>query len=159
MQMFIEGKAEAFLAFPPQPQDLRAKRVGRVILNTVQDRPWAQYFCCMVSARRSFVQQNPIATKRVLRAILKAADICAQDPERVARYLVKKGFEPRYDVGLEVLKTLPYRRWREADPADTLRFHALRLHEAGMIKSTPQKILGQGADWQFLNELKTELKA
>ena len=33
-----------------------------------------------------------------------------------------------------------------------------RLHEAGMIKSTPQKIIAQGTDWRFLNELKKELK-
>jgi NitT/TauT family transport system substrate-binding protein len=159
MQLFIDGKADAFLGFAPQPQELRAKRVGRVILNTAQDRPWAQYFCCMLSARRTFVEQNPVATKRVLRAILKAADICAQEPEKVARYLVKRGFEPRYEIGLEVLKSLPYRRWREAQPEDTLRFHALRLHEVGMIKLTPQKIIAQGTDWRFLNDLKEELKA
>ena len=40
-----------------------------------------------------------------------------------------------------------------------MRFHALRLHEIGMIKSTPQKILAQGTDWRFLSELKKELKA
>lgn len=159
MQLFVEGKVEAFLGFAPQPQELRAKHVGRVILNTAQDRPWAQYFCCMLSARRSFVAQNPVATKKALRAILKAADICAQDPDRAARYLVKRGFEPRYEIGLEVLKSLPYKRWREADPEDTLRFHALRLHEVGMIKSSPQKLISQSTDWRFLNELKTELKA
>src|SRR6476660_5466614 len=92
MQLFVDGKADAFLGFAPQPQELQAKRVGRVILNTAQDRPWAQYFCCMLSARRSFIKENPIATKRAVRAILKAADICARDPDAVARYLVKKGF-------------------------------------------------------------------
>ena len=39
-----------------------------------------------------------------------------------------------------------------------MRFYALRLHEAGMIKSTPQKIIAQGTDWHFLNEIKRELK-
>jgi NitT/TauT family transport system substrate-binding protein len=70
----------------------------------------------------------------------------------------RKGYEPRYQIGLEVLKSLPYRRWREADPEDTLRFHALRLHEVGMIKSTPQKLIAQNTDWRFLNKLKRELK-
>jgi len=28
-----------------------------------------------------------------------------------------------------------------------------------MIKSTPEKLIAQGADWRFLNELKKELKA
>ena len=53
----------------------------------------------------------------------------------------------------------PYDRWREYDPEDTLRFYALRLHEVGMIGSSPKAILAEGTDWRFLNELKRELKA
>ena len=158
MQHFVDGKADAFLGFAPQPQELRIKKVGRVILDTTKDRPWSQYFCCMVSARREFAQKYPVATKKALRAILKAADVCAQEPERVARFLAAKGYEPRYEVGLEVLKSLPYARWRQSSPEDTLRFHALRLHEVGLIKSSPQKLIAQAADWRFLNELKKELK-
>jgi NitT/TauT family transport system substrate-binding protein len=159
MRLFVDGKADAFLAFPPQPQELRAARFGHLLLDTAQDRPWSQYFCCVVAANRDFVNRYPVAAKRALRAMLKGADICANEPARAARYLVAKNYEPRYEIGLEVLKSLPYRRWREADPEDTLRFHALRLHEVGMIKSTPQKIIAQGTDWRFLNELKRELKA
>jgi NitT/TauT family transport system substrate-binding protein len=51
-----------------------------------------------------------------------------------------------------------YDRWREFDPEDTLRFFALRMHEAGFIKSDPQKIIADGTDWRFLDELKRELK-
>jgi NitT/TauT family transport system substrate-binding protein len=159
MRLYVEGKVDAFLAFPPQPQELRAKRIGHVIVDTTNDRPWSQYFCCVVAANRNFVRQYPVAAKRALRAMLKGADLCAQDPERVARYLVAKGYEPRYEIGLEVLKSLPYKRWREVDPEDTLRFHALRLHEVGMIKSSPQKLIERGTDWRFLNGLKRELKA
>jgi NitT/TauT family transport system substrate-binding protein len=39
-----------------------------------------------------------------------------------------------------------------------MRFYALRLHELGMIKSSPARILAEGTDWRFLNELKHELK-
>ena len=159
MRLFVEGKVDAFLAFPPQPQELRAKKIGRVIVNITVDRPWSEYFCCMASMPREFVERNPVATKRALRALLKATDVCANDPEKVARYLVAKGYERRYEIGLEVLKSIPYDRWREGDPEDSLRFHALRLREAGLIKSTPQKIIAQGTDWRFLNELKKELKA
>ena len=56
------------------------------------------------------------------------------------------------------MKELPYGRWRELDPEDTLRFYSLRLQEIGMIKSTPDQIISQGTDWRFLNELKQELK-
>jgi NitT/TauT family transport system substrate-binding protein len=159
MRLFVEGKADAFMGFAPTPQELRAKKIGHVIVNTAQDRPWSQYFCCMLVANPEFVANNPIATKRAVRAYLKAADICAQEPERVARFLATKGYEPRYEIGFEVLKALPYSRWRDANPEDTLRFLALRLHEVGMIKTTPQKLITQGTDWRFLNELKKELKA
>jgi NitT/TauT family transport system substrate-binding protein len=73
--------------------------------------------------------------------------------------MAAKGHEPNYELGLEVLKGLPYRRWREANPEDTLRFYSLRMREAGVIKSTPQKIIADGSDWRFLNELKKEMKA
>lgn len=159
MQIFVDGRADAFLAFAPQPQELRARKIGTVIVNTTEDRPWSQYFCCVVAANRHFVEQRPVATKRALRAILKAADICAEDPERAARFVVAKGYEPHYDVALKVIKSLPYRRWRYGNPEDTLRFHALRLHEVGMIKSNPNKLIAQGTDWRFLIELKKELKA
>jgi NitT/TauT family transport system substrate-binding protein len=159
MRLFTEGKADAFMGFAPMPQELRAKKIGRVIVDTAQDRPWSQYFCCMLVANREFVAEHPVATKRAIRAFLKAADICAQEPERVASYLVTKGYEPRYKIGLEVLRKLPYSRWREANPEDTLRFHALRLHEVGMIQSNPNKLITQGTDWRFLNDLKKALKA
>jgi NitT/TauT family transport system substrate-binding protein len=158
-KLFLDEAVAAFLAFPPEPQDLRAANVGRVVLNTTIDRPWSQYYCCMIAGHRNFIEKYPVATKRALRAMLKAADICSQDPERAARLLAEKGYEPRYEVALEVLKSLSYDRWRTDNPADTLRFHALRLRDAGMIKSTPQQIIERGSNFSFLNELKKELKA
>jgi NitT/TauT family transport system substrate-binding protein len=158
MRAFEAGKVDAFLAFPPQPQKLREKKLSHVILDGTHDQPWSQYTCCLLAGNRDFVAQYPIATKRAVRAILKATDLCAQEPDRAARIVANKGFEQRYDIVLEVLKEVPYRGWRDANPEDALRFYALRLHEAGMIKSSPQKIIAQGTDWRFLNELKKELK-
>jgi NitT/TauT family transport system substrate-binding protein len=129
-----------------------------VVVSTTVDRPWSQYFCCMLGANRGYVRNYPVATKRVLRAILKAADICAVDPARVARRLVDGGFTDRYDYALQALSELPYDKWREYDAEDTVRFYALRLHEAGLIKSTPQNIIADGTDWRFFDELKRELK-
>ena len=158
MALFAEGKLDAFQAWPPEPQELRAKQIGHVIVNSAVDRPWSQYFCCMVAANREFVRQHPVATKRALRAILKAADLCAREPEQVARIWTDKDHLRNYDFTLQALKELPYDKWREYDPEDTVRFYALRLHEVGMIKNSPQKIIAQGTDWRFLHELKKELK-
>jgi NitT/TauT family transport system substrate-binding protein len=157
--LFIDDKIDAFLGFPPEPQEMRARNIGHVIVNSATDRPWSQYFCCMVAANTDFVREHPVATKRVLRAIIKAIDFCAADPESAAQRLIDGGVAERYDYALQTLTDLPYDRWREYDPEDTLRFYALRLHEAGMIKSNPNKIIAAGTDWRFLNELKRELKA
>ncbi len=159
MEAFAAGRVDAFLGFPPEPQELRARKVGRVILNTTTDQPWSHYFCCTAYGNREFVRAHPIATKRYLRAILKTADFCAAEPEQAARQLVDAGFTGRYDYALQTLTEVPYGVWREYDPEDSMRFYALRLHEVGMIKSTPNAILAEGTDWRFLNELKRELKA
>jgi len=159
MELFAEGKIDAFLGFPPEPQELRARNIGRVIVNSVSDRPWSRYFCCVLAGHRDYVRRHPIATKRFLRAIIKATDLCGTQPEQVAQRLVAGGFTPRYDHALQALKEIPYAKWREYDAEDTLRFYSLRLREAGMIKATPNKILTDGADWRFWNELKRELKS
>jgi NitT/TauT family transport system substrate-binding protein len=159
IEQFIEGKIDAFMGFPPQPQGLRARHIGHVIVNSTVDRPWSQYFCCMVAGKRDYVQKYPVATKRALRAILKATDLCATEPTRVARQIVDGGFTPRYDYALQTFNEVPYDKWREYDAEDTIRFYALRLRETGFVKSSPQKIIADGTDWRFLNELKRELKA
>jgi NitT/TauT family transport system substrate-binding protein len=158
MELFVDGKIDAFLGTPPEPQQLRARKVGRVIVNSAVDRPWSQYFCCMLTGNRDFVRKHPVATKRVLRAILKATDFCVSDPAGAARRMVDGGFTDRYDYALQTLNEVPYNRWRDYDPEDTIRFYALRLREAGMIKSGPNKIIADATDWRFLNELKRELK-
>jgi NitT/TauT family transport system substrate-binding protein len=112
----------------------------------------------MVSANREFVRKSPVATKRAVRALLKAADICALEPERAARAVVDKGYAKNYDYALQTMKDVPYGTWRDYDPEDTLRFYALRLHEVGMITSSPQKLIAQGTDWRFLNALKKKMK-
>jgi NitT/TauT family transport system substrate-binding protein len=159
MELFAEGKIDAFLGFPPEPQELRTRNIGRVIFNSAVDRPWSQYFCCMLAAHRDYVRRHPIATKRVMRAILKAADLCITRPEQVAQRIVQAGFTPRYDYALQTLREIPYGRWREYDPEDTIRFYALRLREAGMIRATPSKIIAEGMDLRFWNELRRELKS
>ena len=158
VRLLAEAKIDAFLATPPWGQELRAKKIGHTIVNTAVDRPWSQYFCCMFIGNTEYVRKYPVATKRVLRAILKADQICALEPERVARTMVDRGFTKNYQHALQTMRDVPYGKWRQYDPEDMVRFYALRLREAGLIKATPQKILADGTDWRFLNELKKELK-
>jgi NitT/TauT family transport system substrate-binding protein len=162
MQLLAAGQIDAFVAGPPEAQAFRAQQVGHVLVDIGRDRPWSQYFCCMVAGHREFVRTHPVATKRALRAILKANQVCALAPDRVARSMVDKQYPGirgvSYEYVFQSLKELPYATWREYDAEDSVRFYALRLHEIGMIKSSPQKLIAQGTDWRFLNELKQELK-
>jgi NitT/TauT family transport system substrate-binding protein len=155
-QLLAEEKVDALMGFPPVPQELREKKIGHVIVNSGIDRPWSQYFCCVPVTTREFIRKYPVATKRALRAIVKAADFCSSEPERAARIVADRGY--RYDYSLQTMREIAYAKWREFDPEDAVRFYALRLREAGMIKSSPNKIIAQNTDWRFFNELKRELK-
>ncbi len=155
-QLLAEKKVDALMGFPPVPQELREKKIGHVIVNSGIDRPWSQYFCCVPVTTREFIRKYPVATKRALRAIVKAADFCTSEPERAARIVADRGY--RYDYSLQTMREIAYAKWREFDPEDAVRFYALRLREAGMIKSSPNKIIAQNTDWRFFNELKRELK-
>ena len=113
----------------------------------------------MLAGNRDYIRKYPVATKRVLRAILKATDFCASEPTVVAQSLVYGGFIGRFDYALQTLADVPYNNWREYDAEDSVRFYALRMRDAGLLKSGPQKIIAEGTDWRFFNELKRELKA
>lgn len=158
IELFRQGKIDAYIGWPPDSQEVRARKIGHVLLNMMKDPPWSQYYCCIVGVNRDFLRKYPIATRRALRAFLKAADVCAREPERVARFLVERGYTARLDYALQALRELPYETWRSHDPEDTVRFFALRLIDAGMLKSRPQKVIARNTDWRFLRELKTELK-
>jgi NitT/TauT family transport system substrate-binding protein len=159
LELFAQGKIDAFLAFPPEPQELRARKAGHVIVDTTLDRPWSLYFCCMIGAASDYVRKYPVATKRAIRAIFKGIDLCVTEPERVAQRLVDGGFTGRYDYASQTLTSIPYDKWREYDPEDTMRFYALRLYEAGLIKTNPNRIIADHTDWRFFSELRRELKA
>ena len=148
------------MGFPPDPQELRARKIGHVVVNSAADRPWSQYFCCMVAANREFVRKHPGRDEaRPARHPQGGGHLCARARAGGANPRRARGTRSEYDYALQTLK----RRAVGHGGASTIRrtrvrFYALRLHEAGMIKSSPQKIIAQGTDWRFLNELKKELK-
>ena len=158
-QLFTDGKIDAMLAFPPTAQELRAKQIGHVVVNSMVDKPWSDYFCCMVTVSQNFMQQYPRATKAALRSILQATDICATQPQRAAQFMVDKGFAADYNYTVQAMQEIPYNRWRQYNPEDTVRYYALKLRDAGMIKSAPEDIIKHGTNWQFLDELKNEIPA
>jgi NitT/TauT family transport system substrate-binding protein len=158
MDLFVQGRIDAYLAYVSEAQDLRARKIGHVIMDMGRDKLFANCFCCMIVGRADFVQRYPVATKRALRAILKATDLCSTEPERAARQLVEAGLAQHYDLARQTLIDIPYASWRELDPEDTLRFYALWLYEFRELNSDPNKLLAKGGDWRFLEQIRRELK-
>jgi NitT/TauT family transport system substrate-binding protein len=160
IRLFKDGKIDAFMSFPPGAHELMHMGMGHLLVDTNVDKPWSQYFCCMVSGHSDFITKNPIATKRALRAILKAVDLVKSDPGLATRALIANKVikESEYTHTLPELKHIPYEKWREYNPEDTIRFYALRMRDIGMIKSNPQQFIDQHTDWRFINELKKEFK-
>src|SRR5262245_1246554 len=77
----LRSGRHAFLVTVLTHVGLDPHRDVNVVVNSTLDRPWSYYFCCMLVASREFVRGHPIATKRAMRAILKANTICALEPE------------------------------------------------------------------------------
>jgi NitT/TauT family transport system substrate-binding protein len=160
MRLFREGKIDAFISFPPGPHELIAQGYGHILVDTNIDKPWSQYFCCMVAGQSYFIEKNPIATRRALRAILKAADSVARDPALATKTMIAMKIRPEaeYESILRALKEIPYGVWREYNPEDTLRFYGLRMRETGLIETAPQEFIDRHTDWRFIKELKKELR-
>jgi NitT/TauT family transport system substrate-binding protein len=160
IRQFQDGKIDAFMSFPPGAHELMHMGRGHLLVDTNVDKPWSQYFCCMVSGHSDFINKNPIATKRALRAILKATDIVSRDPGLATRTLIANNVikESEYQHTLPELTHIPYGRWREYNPEDTIRFYALRMRDIGMIKSNPQQFIDQHTDWRFISELKKDFR-
>jgi NitT/TauT family transport system substrate-binding protein len=157
-RLLAEGKIDAYLGFPPDPQELRAAKIGHVLLNSAVDRPWSQYFCCLVAANKEFAREHPVAAKRAMRAILKASELCASDPDLGTKAYLAQGYKTSPEYARQAIRELPYGKWRDYNPEETVRFYALRLREADMVKASPQKLIAQGTDWRILEQLKREMK-
>src|SRR4029450_1673023 len=107
-------------------------------------RAWARSRAAVRGGGGPPPRRYPIATKRILRALLKANDLCAREPERMARRLAERNPAVRFEHALQMLRELSYGRWRQYNAEDTMRFYALRLHEAGLVRSSPRKLIADG---------------
>jgi NitT/TauT family transport system substrate-binding protein len=156
---FLDGRSQAFIAPAAYGPALRrnVKNPGKLILDTTMDRPWSQYYCCQLVANRDWARKNPAATKRVTRAVLRATDATAKDKPRAAHEYVTRFPGTDEEIVNEVIADLSY-EWRDLDPEETLRFFALRLADAKLVRSTPQQIIAQGSDFAYMRQLANTLK-
>ena len=153
-QAFNEGKYDGFFTAPPGIYQARAANLGHEVVNLMRDKPWSDNYCCGVVANRAFAQKNPVATKRALRALLKASDEAASQPEQAARYIVDKGYRPSYDDMIASFKEMMHNRWRDMDHEASFRLHTINLKAGGLVKGSADKLVSDGANLSFLSELR-----
>jgi NitT/TauT family transport system substrate-binding protein len=160
VDVFTGGRADAFLAGGSQGPLLKRlpQRPGHVILESMTDKPWSQYFCCSLVANRDWARQNPVATKRVTRALLNATDAAAKDMPRAAHDAAASGIGDDESIVAETMAMCTY-NWRDVEPEETLRFFGLRLAQANLIKRTPDQLIALGTDFTYMRQLRTELKS
>jgi NitT/TauT family transport system substrate-binding protein len=151
---FNEGKFDGFWAGLPVLYQARAAKLGHEISNMMMDKPWSENYCCGVGANRNFVQKNPVATKRALRALMKASDEAESQPAAAARYIVDKGYRPNYDDVVQSFKEMGHNRWREMDHEASARFWLGSLQASGLLKGAPEKLLSENVNLSFVKELK-----
>lgn len=70
-RLLSSGEIDGVVATPPLSTDLRAKGIGTVVVNSVADPPWSNYYCCAPIAHRDWMDKHRVAAKRVLRAMLR----------------------------------------------------------------------------------------
>ncbi len=167
LNAYLDGRSDVFLAAAEGAAVLRRdpRNRGTKILDQTSDKPWSQYLCCLLVANRDWTRQYPVATKRVTRAVLRAADAAAKDRPRAAREGVGASIQRLLPPGaltveqilVDTTAMLSY-DWREFDPEETLRFFSLRLGDVKAIRSLPQQIIANGSDLAFMRQLRTELK-
>jgi len=157
---FLDGKSDATLTAVTQGPALRAnpKNPGKQIFDTAVDKPWSQYYCCLLVANRDWAKANPNAAKRATRAVLRAIDYGAKDRQRAVQVAADKKVTQNPKLLYEAIKDLPY-AWRDYDPEETLRFFALRLADGKLIKKTPTQVIAEGTDFAFFRRMQKELKA
>jgi NitT/TauT family transport system substrate-binding protein len=157
---FIDGESDAILASVTEGPALRAnpKTPGRQIIDLGTDKPWSQYYCCLLGANRDWAKSHPNATKRATRAVLRAIDYGAKDRSSAVKVAVDKKVPEDLSLLYDAIKNLNY-TWRDFDPAETVRFYALRLADEKLLTKTPSRIIADGTDFTFFYRMQKELTA
>jgi NitT/TauT family transport system substrate-binding protein len=159
---FLDGKSDLLFlattgafAFGTNPANK-----GHLVLEQAMDAPWSQQDCCVITTTTDWLKANPIAAKRALRAIYRAADTLPKDRADAAKVATDKGLfggSKNVELVRGAANMVPY-DWRTYDVAASMRFHAQLLNAVSLIKFTPDEAVTKATDLRFAKELAVEIK-
>lgn len=159
---FLDGKSDLLFlattgafAFGTNPANK-----GHLVLEQAMDAPWSQQDCCVITTTTDWLKANPVAAKRALRAIYRAADTLPKDRADAAKVATDKGLfggSKNVELVRGAANMVPY-DWRTYDVAASMRFHAQLLNAVSLIKFTPDEAVTKATDLRFAKELAVEIK-
>ncbi len=161
-KLFLEGKSDLLFAATTAAVAFHANAAnkGHVVLDQAMDAPWSQNDCCVITTTTDWFRANPVAARRVLRAIYSAADGLPKDRVDAAKIATDKGlFGGTQNVELVrgAANMVPY-DWRKYDLAESTRFHAKLMNSVGLLKLTADEVVSKAIDPSIAKELATQLK-
>ncbi len=160
--LFLDGKSDAHLAATTSAIAFHSNPAnkGHVVLDQAMDAPWSQMDCCILSARTDWLRANPIAAKRAIRAILRAADAQSADRAEAVKLATDRGLfggAKNYELVRGAANMVPL-DWRVLDAAKSVQFHAQLLSDIDLLKITADEVTSNGTDLRILRELRQELR-
>jgi NitT/TauT family transport system substrate-binding protein len=159
--LFLEGKNDAVYAAQVGSAALHANPAnrGHVIHSQLMDRPWSVLPCCMIVAKQEWYSANPVAAKRTVRAILRAADAQTSSRADAVKRVTDRGLfggPANFENVLFAASMVPA-NWRDLDAERSLRFYGQLLADVGLLKVSVEDMV-RTIDSRILEELRVELR-
>jgi NitT/TauT family transport system substrate-binding protein len=155
---YLDGKSDAVFVATTGAVAMHANPAnkGHVIIDQAMDKPWSEQDCCILCANSDWARANPIAAKRAVRAVTRAADSLGTDRADAAKLATdmglfggSKNYEP-----VRAAANMVSLDWRSLDPARSLRFHAGLMSQVGLLKISAEDAATRGTDLRILGELR-----
>lgn len=161
VNLYLEGRNDAVFVATVGAAALAANPAnrGHIIHSMVKDDPWAKTDCCILVTTQDWFRAHPIAAKRALRAIFRAADFQPDDRSDAVKLATDKGLfggPGNFRNVLTAANMVPG-NWRDLDAEKSVRFHGQLLADVGLLRVSVDDV-AKALDLRILRELRTELK-
>jgi len=160
LTLYLEGKNDAVYVASVGAAALRANPAnkGHIVHDMVMDDPWAKLDCCILVAAQEWYRAHPVATKRALRAIFRAADFQPPDRADVVQLVTDRGLfgGPSNYSNVRAAANMVSSNWRDLDIERSIRFFGQLLNDVGLRVSVDDMI--RAVDLRIVRELRAELR-
>lgn len=161
VNLFLEGRNDAVYAATVTTAALHANPAnrGQVIHSQLMERPWSTLPCCLLIAKQEWYRANPVAAKRAVRAILRAADGQTSNRFDAVKRVTDRGLfggPANFNNVLYAASMVPA-NWRDLDPERSIRFYGQLLADVGLLKVSVDDMV-RTVDLRILQELRAELR-